>query len=42
MAEPLVIKICGIRTEPILEVAIAAGADMVADEFRQELMQPMT
>jgi len=29
MAEPVVIKICGIRTVPILEVAIAAGADMV-------------
>jgi phosphoribosylanthranilate isomerase len=29
MAEPVVIKICGIRTVPILEAAIEAGADMV-------------
>jgi phosphoribosylanthranilate isomerase len=29
MAEPLVIKICGIKTPDILETAIAAGADMV-------------
>jgi phosphoribosylanthranilate isomerase len=29
MAEPLCIKICGIRTRPILEVAIENGADMV-------------
>lgn len=29
MVEPLVIKICGIKTVPILETAIAAGADMV-------------
>jgi phosphoribosylanthranilate isomerase len=29
MAEPVVIKICGIRTLPILETAIEAGADMV-------------
>lgn len=29
MAEPVVIKICGIRTVPILETAIDAGADMV-------------
>jgi phosphoribosylanthranilate isomerase len=29
MAEPLVIKICGIKTPEILETAIAAGADMV-------------
>ena len=29
MAEPLVIKICGIKSPDILETAIAAGADMV-------------
>jgi phosphoribosylanthranilate isomerase len=29
MAEPLVIKICGIKTPDILETAIEAGADMV-------------
>jgi phosphoribosylanthranilate isomerase len=29
MAEPVVIKICGIKTLPILEAAIEAGADMV-------------
>lgn len=29
MSEPLVIKICGIRTEAILDAAIEAGADMV-------------
>jgi phosphoribosylanthranilate isomerase len=29
MAEPVVVKICGIRTLPILETAIEAGADMV-------------
>jgi phosphoribosylanthranilate isomerase len=29
MADPLVIKICGISTSPILETAIEAGADMV-------------
>jgi phosphoribosylanthranilate isomerase len=29
MSDPLVIKICGIKTTPILEAAIAAGADMV-------------
>ena len=29
MADPLVIKICGIKTPDILETAIAAGADMV-------------
>jgi phosphoribosylanthranilate isomerase len=29
MAEPVVIKICGIKTSPILETAIEAGADMV-------------
>jgi len=29
MSDPLVIKICGIRTPEILEAAIAAGADMV-------------
>jgi phosphoribosylanthranilate isomerase len=29
MANPLVIKICGIKTSPILEAAIEAGADMV-------------
>lgn len=29
MAEPLCIKICGIKTETILEAAIDAGADMV-------------
>ncbi len=29
MADPLIIKICGIRTSDILDAAIAAGADMV-------------
>ncbi|MHA6730016.1 phosphoribosylanthranilate isomerase [Devosia sp. A369] len=29
MADPLIIKICGIKTQDILETAIAAGADMV-------------
>ena len=29
MAEPLVIKICGIKTSEMLETAIAGGADMV-------------
>lgn len=29
MADPLMIKICGIKTPEILEAAIAAGADMV-------------
>jgi phosphoribosylanthranilate isomerase len=29
MSDPLIVKICGIRTEAILEAAIAAGADMV-------------
>lgn len=29
MAEPLVIKICGIKTPDMLETAIAGGADMV-------------
>jgi phosphoribosylanthranilate isomerase len=29
MADPLIIKICGIRTPEILEAAIEAGADMV-------------
>ena len=29
MADPLIIKICGIKTPEILETAIAAGADMV-------------
>lgn len=29
MAEPLIIKICGIKTEAILDAAIEAGADMV-------------
>lgn len=29
MADPLIIKICGIKTTEILETAIAAGADMV-------------
>ncbi|WP_224704774.1 phosphoribosylanthranilate isomerase [Devosia aquimaris] len=29
MADPIVIKICGIKTPDILEAAIAAGADMV-------------
>ncbi len=29
MADPLVIKICGIKTEAILDAAIDAGADMV-------------
>ncbi|WP_375451201.1 phosphoribosylanthranilate isomerase [uncultured Devosia sp.] len=29
MAEPLIIKICGIKTPDILEATIAAGADMV-------------
>src|SRR3569623_1324711 len=29
MSDPLIIKICGIKTEAILEAAIEAGADMV-------------
>lgn len=29
MADPLIIKICGIKTKPVLDAAIAAGADMV-------------
>ncbi|KRA47650.1 phosphoribosylanthranilate isomerase [Devosia sp. Root635] len=29
MAEPLIIKICGIKTTELLEATIAAGADMV-------------
>ena len=29
MADPLIIKICGIKTEAILEAAIEAGTDMV-------------
>lgn len=29
MADPLIIKICGIKTEAILDAAIDAGADMV-------------
>lgn len=29
MAAPLIVKICGIKTSPVLETAIAAGADMV-------------
>ena len=29
MADPLIIKICGIKTSDILETAISAGADMV-------------
>lgn len=29
MAEPLIVKICGIKTPDMLETAIAAGADMV-------------
>lgn len=29
MADPLIIKICGVRTPDILEAAIEAGADMV-------------
>lgn len=29
MADPLIIKICGIKTPEILDTAIAAGADMV-------------
>jgi phosphoribosylanthranilate isomerase len=29
MADPLIIKICGIKTEAILDAAIEAGADMV-------------
>ncbi|MCP8883050.1 phosphoribosylanthranilate isomerase [Devosia sp. XJ19-1] len=29
MADPLIVKICGIKTYDMLEVAIAAGADMV-------------
>ena len=29
MADPLIIKICGIKTADMLDVAIAAGADMV-------------
>lgn len=29
MADPLIVKICGIKTHDMLDVAIAAGADMV-------------
>ena len=29
MADPLIIKICGIKTPEILDAAIEAGADMV-------------
>ncbi len=29
MADPLIVKICGIKTEAILDAAIEAGADMV-------------
>ncbi len=29
MADPLIIKVCGIKTEAILDAAIEAGADMV-------------
>ncbi len=29
MADPLIVKICGIKTQDMLDVAIAAGADMV-------------
>lgn len=29
MSDPLIVKICGIKTLPILEAAIEAGADMV-------------
>ena len=29
MADPLIIKICGIKTPEMLETTIAAGADMV-------------
>jgi phosphoribosylanthranilate isomerase len=29
MADPLIIKICGIKTEAVLDAAIEAGADMV-------------
>jgi phosphoribosylanthranilate isomerase len=29
MSDPLIVKICGIRTQAILDVAIDAGADMV-------------
>ena len=29
MADPLIVKICGIRTHDMLEAAIDAGADMV-------------
>jgi phosphoribosylanthranilate isomerase len=29
MADPLIIKICGIKTPDILETAIEAGADLV-------------
>jgi phosphoribosylanthranilate isomerase len=29
MSEPLVVKICGIKTVPLLDAAIEAGADMV-------------
>src|SRR4029078_3219198 len=29
MSDPLIIKICGIKTEAILDAAIDAGADMV-------------
>ena len=32
MSDPLIIKICGIKTEAILEAAIEAGADMVGFE----------
>lgn len=29
MSEPIIVKICGVRTTPILETTIEAGADMV-------------
>jgi len=29
MSDPLIIKICGIKTEAVLDAALAAGADMV-------------
>lgn len=29
MTDPLIIKICGIKTKPILDAAVEAGADMV-------------
>lgn len=29
MSEPIIVKICGVRTTPILETVIEAGADMV-------------